>query len=153
MPAFPANIVVAPTALLNLPDLSCFTSFQEFLAALPQFLVALVPTNITNVVIGNIQPQDTQRNTLWVRKDNSGTFIGLFVYSSGIWSPIWPVPNGVYGTWRLSTDPFGPPAGYTRLDNVVGVPPAVVAARIATWTVDGANPTEYLFYEVQYTGL
>ncbi len=142
----------APIKLFNLPDLACVNTIQELISLLPNYLVASIPTSITNVIIGNVQPLDTQRNFIWFRKDNAGNFIGIYVYSGGIWVPMYPVPNQIFPRWRVSADPITEPTGYTRLDNVAGVPASVISARMADWVVDPSNPGYYLYYEVCFTG-
>lgn len=146
------DTVDAPIKLLNLPDLACVNTIQELISLLPSYLVASIPTSITNVVIGNIQPLDTQRNTIWFRKDNAGNFIGIYVFSAGVWAPMYPVSNQIFPRWRVSSDPVTEPVGFTRLDNTPGVPASVVTARMADWVADGLNPGYFLYYEVCFTG-
>lgn len=84
------STVTAPLKVLGIPENFCYESMPQFIQALTQFLVAVIPTSITNVVVGNIQPNDTQRFTLWVALDNAGKFVGLKVYSEGEWVLLFP---------------------------------------------------------------
>lgn len=80
----------------GLTDLQCFKSFGEFVQALTDSMILEIPTDITNVVVGNIEPTDTQRTAVWFRKSNGGTFIGIYLYSDGAWRQFFPVPKQVY---------------------------------------------------------
>lgn len=146
------DVVNAPIAIINLPDTLCVSSLVEFLQQLPQWVVAQIPTSITNVVVGNVQPLDSQRDTVWFRKDNAGNFVGIYVYSAGTWQQMYPMPGQVFPHWRTSTDPTTDPVGYTRIDNAVGVPAAVVTQLMTQWVADGANPGYYLRDDLVFTG-
>lgn len=147
------TVISAPIALLSLPDLACFKSAQELIAALPQFLVAQIPIGeITNVIVSNVQPLDTQRDSIWFRKDNSGNFIGIYVYSGGTWQQMYPMPGQIFQRYRNTTDPTTDPVGYTRLDLAAGIPPTVVTALQATWVADPGNPGFYLYDQQVFTG-
>lgn len=147
-----SNFVDAPIAIINLPDNLCVNSLREFLQQLPQWIVTQVPTSVTNVVVGNVQPADSQRDVLWLRQDNSGIFIGFYVFSGGTWVQIFPMPNQIFPRWRKTTDPTAPPTGYTRIDNVIGVPAAVVTQLQTQWVPDTGNPGFYLRDDNLYTG-
>lgn len=146
------DVVSAPIGIINLPDNLCVSSLKDFLVQLPQWIVALIPTSITNVVVGNVQPLDSQRDSLWLRQNNSGIFIGFYVFSGGTWVQIFPMPNQIFPRWRATTDPTAPPTGYTRIDNVAGVPAAVVTQLQTQWVVDAGNPGFYLRDDNLYTG-
>lgn len=82
--------------LLTNPDLECFTSFKEFVTQIPKLFGVEIPGTITNVIISNIEPNDTQRDSVWFRKSNGGTFLGIYLYSDGAWRQFFPVPRQVY---------------------------------------------------------
>lgn len=149
-----SDVVNAPIAVLNLPDLLCVKDLREFLSVLPNYLVALIPTSVTNVIISPSQPLEGERSSLWIRLSNSGGFLGFYVFTGGQWTAIFPVPNSVIAIFRNPGDPTTPPAGYTRLDDLSGVvmDPTIVTAREATWVPDTSMPGEYLFYEALFTG-
>lgn len=149
-----SDVVNAPIVLLGLPDLLCVKSVQDLVQQLPNFLVAAIPTSITNVIIGAAEPLDTQRSSFWIRTSNSGGFIGFYLFTGGSWQQIFPVPNGIQAVFRNSGDSIAPPPGYTRLDNLspLIMDPATVAALQTTWIPDGAAPGEYLYYQALFTG-
>lgn len=146
------DVVDIPIRILNLPDTLCVNSLLEFLQKLPEFLVGQAPTSITNVVVGNVQPLDSERDSIWFRKDNAGNFIGIYVFSGGTWQQMFPMPGQVFPRWRTSTDPTSDPTGYTRIDNAPGVPAAVVTQLMTQWVADGANPGYYLRDDQVFTG-
>jgi len=147
-----SDVINAPTVLVGLPDVACFTSFKDFLEALPKYLYAQIPTSVTNVVIGNTQPNDSQRNSLWFRKDNSGSFVGLYIYSAGIWNQIYPVPNQLFRVYRLTTDPLTYPKGFDRADNSPNIAATTKTWLITQWLADPGNPGYYLVYDLVYIG-
>lgn len=147
-----SSVVDIPLKVINLPDLLCVNSLVDFLQQLPNFLVGAAPTSITNVVVGNTQPLDSQRDTIWFRQDNAGNFIGIYVFSSGTWQQMFPMPGQIFPHWRTSTDPTADPVGYTRVDNATGVPLAVVTQLMTQWVADGANPGYYLRDDLIFTG-
>ena len=75
-----SNVTRAEIVLKGLPDLNCFTSWQEFLQALPDLLGVLIPSDITNVVVSNVQPTSSQTFDVWFRLSNSGSFIGIIYF-------------------------------------------------------------------------
>jgi len=133
----------------NLPDLACFDSFEELLKAIPNFYSVEVPRSITNVTVSNIEPDDTQRNNLWVRQDDAGGFIGLFVFAAGNWQQVSPIPNGIF---RMFGDSRDIPPGFLLADasnpNLTG---AIAVDLIATWTLDPSS-TFYINFHVTFEG-
>lgn len=136
----------------NLPDLSCFKSFKDFVQALPSFLALEIPVNITNVIVSNIQPTDSQRDSVWFRFSNSGTFVGIYVFSGGAWRQIVrvPAPNveviWTYGDSReideqfLIVDQDNP--HFTASD----------ATQIMTQYIQDPTNTYYTYFAVTYEG-
>lgn len=146
------DIVDIPLKVLNLPDLLCVKSITDLVKQLPDLLVGQAPTSITNVVVGNIQPFDTQRDTIWFRKDNAGNFLGIYVFSNGSWQQMYPVQNERFMVYRNPDDPVTIPPGYTRFDEMAGIDPTVVAAEMASWTADPVLPNEYLRFSIIFSG-
>lgn len=128
----------------------CFTSWKEFIAALPGMLTVEIPASITNVNVGNQQPSDSERDNLWIRKDNAGSFLGIYLYASGSWKKIYPVPgefNIIFGDSRT------PPDGYTLTDDLSSLTSSQKAVLRKVWHVGGTSPsTWYDIFTVQYTG-
>ena len=104
----------AKLSIKGLPDLTCFKSFADLLLALPNFLTVEIPDNITNVTVSNIQPLDTERDHVWFRFSNGGTFIGIYLFTDGSWKQFFPVPQSVYTVYGNSDFP---PEGYITTED------------------------------------
>lgn len=100
--------------ITNLPDLACFESFEALLLALPTYLKVYIPPSITNVVIGNTEPSDAERNYLWIKRNNAGDVVGFYLFSGGEWNQFIPTPGAVTTVVGNSTNP---PVGYVTTDN------------------------------------
>lgn len=145
-----SNIVSAPIAIKGDPTTACFTTVGDFIEALPNFLVAEIPTSITNVVISNIQPLDSQRTDIWFRLSNGGTFIGIYVFSDGTWIQMFPPPQGLFSMYGDSRDV---PKGYVLADENNGaLPPGVGLWLKQRWKLDPTN-TFYQVFDTTYEGL
>lgn len=80
----PGTIVILNALkILGLPDLPCFTNFEDLLKSLPEFLGLELPDSITNVVFSTNEPLD--HGVLWVVSNNAGEIVDLRVYSNGAW--------------------------------------------------------------------
>lgn len=148
MPTNP-NVIAGALKLLSLPDLACFTSFGELLQALPDYLGIEIPNTITNVVISNIEPNDSQRSFLWVRYNAAGGFIGFYLYTGGAWTQVFPAPNEIilmYGDSRSI------PPGYQLADSSnphITVP--METALQTLWVLDPTT-TYYIQFHVTFEG-
>lgn len=147
-----SDVVDIPLKVLNLPDLLCVKNITDLVQQLPNFLVGQAPTSITNVVVSNVQPLDTQRDSVWFRKDNAGNFIGIYVYSNGTWQQMYPVPGQMFRMYRNPDDPVTIPVGYTRFDLAPGIDPTLYTFVIATWMPDPVLVGEYLIFDVIFSG-
>lgn len=139
----------------DLPDLGCFTSFEELLKALPTFLTVEIPNTITNVIISNVQPLDDQRDALWIRRNNAGSFVGLYIYASGTWRQIFPVGGGNTGTvqlFRVKGDSRHIPEGYTLADEDNPSITANEASFLKTMWLKAPGQDYYVIFQVTYTG-
>lgn len=135
------NVTRAAVVLLGLQDTTCFTSMQEFIDALPNLIGVEVPNNITNVIVSNVQPSDSQTTDVWFRLSNSGSFISINVFSAGAWRTIYPVnTDDTLQIFYLQGDPANPPPGFLSTTDAPGVDPVIAAALEATW-IAGTSPT------------
>lgn len=145
-----SNIVSAPLAIRGDPSTACFTNIGEFIESLPNFLIAQIPTSITNVIISNIQPLDSERNTIWFRLNNAGTFIGIYVFSDGTWIQMFPPPQGVFGMYGDSRDV---PKGYVLADeDNAALPPGVGLFLKQSWKLSGSGDY-YVYFQATFLGL
>lgn len=144
------DIVLGALKPLGLLDELCVESIPELVRILPQYLGVEVPATVTNVVVGVQQPGDDRRNNLWVRLDNSGDFIGLYVYAQGQWRQVSPVPKEVFQVYGDSRE-VAP--GYTLAGNFSGFTASQKAyfAAMSHWQNDTPN-TWYDVFFVVYTG-
>lgn len=126
--------VQADIQIKGLPDLACFTSFGQLLRDLPNYLQVNIPTNITNVIVSNTQPAESQRNTVWFRMSNGGVFIGIYLFSEGTWRQFFPVPDAVYRV--AGGDSRNPPAGYILTDDAGNLTQAEKDHLKASWLLD-----------------
>ena len=149
-----SDITRANIVLTGLPDTKCFTSWQDFLQELPNFLgVEISASSITNVIVSNVQPTSSQTNSIWFRTSNDGSFIGIYVFSQGAWQNIYPInvdspvtTNQIFWFFGDSTQP---PAGFTNTNDYTGLSAAVQAALAAMWV----NETGvFTYYSAVFTG-
>lgn len=139
----------------DLPDLGCFTSFEELLKALPTFLTVEIPSTITNVIVSNVQPLDDQRDALWVRRNNAGSFVGLYIYASGTWRQIYPVGGGNTGTFqlfRVKGDSRTIPEGYLLADEDNPHLTANEASWVKTQWLHNPTQEYYVIFDITYEG-
>lgn len=139
-----SNASLAQVQIKGLVDETCFSSFQEFIQAIPSFLQVLVPRTVTNVTVSNVQPLDTQRDYVWFRRSNGGVFMGIYVYSEGTWRQVFPVPDGV--TRIAGGDSRNPPDGYISVEDS-NLPSDQIAHLMTSWLLDPTG-SFYVIYDV-----
>ncbi len=143
----------ADIVLTGLQDTKCFTSWQDFLQELPNLISVAVPNNITNVIVSNIQPTSSQTTDIWFRTSNSGSFLGIYVFSQGAWHQIYPVNvDGPIDTTQIfwfQGDPNNPPAGWTNTNVATIVDPTIATALAALWVTGSGG---LVYYSAVFTG-
>lgn len=112
------SIVVGDLVLKALPELLCYKDFESFVKDIPNLFAIRVPSTITNVIVSNQQPTNSQTTSLWIRQSNSGSFMGIYVFAQGLWRQIAPIPNQIF--W-LYGDSNNPPAGFKTTDDASGI--------------------------------
>lgn len=127
----------------------CFTSWADFVAALPGMLAVEIPTGITNVTIGNQTPSDTDRDHLWLQTDGSGSFLGFYIYTAGAWQQIYPAPNQLF---LMYGDSRSPPPGYTVATDDPNISASMLANLQKVWTLGGTSPDWWTVFHATYTG-
>lgn len=126
--------------LLGLPDLACFKSFKDFLAALPSMYAVVIPDSITNVTISNIQPLDSESDHVWFRMSNGGDFIGIYLFSNGSWQQRYPAPGEV--SWIVG-DSNNPPPGFILTDDAPWISSPIKNDLKAFWRPTGSGPWNF----------
>jgi hypothetical protein len=86
------NMAIQPqlglVKVLDVPQNFCFRGTAgDILQQIAAALAVQIPSTITNVEVGNEEPVDIQNIAIWVRQDNAGNFIGLYVVDGGKWVP------------------------------------------------------------------
>lgn len=107
------NTVVGALKLLNLPDVACYENFEQLLKAIETLYAVEIPSTITNVVVSSSEPGPDHTDSIWVRKDASGNFLGVYVFSDGKWKLAASLPVGTLVWWN---DSRSIPDGFQLLD-------------------------------------
>lgn len=147
-----SDVILGALKLVGKADCQCFTGIPDFLKAFPKLFAVEIPASITNVIVSVDQPDDSQLDCVWFRLSPSGSFSGIFIYATGDWQQIWPVPNAVF---KMYGDSRSIPAGYALVDanNPHFTAGQIAAMRAVTgnWiqTVDLAA---WAVFEVTYEG-
>lgn len=128
----------------------CFESVKDFILALPNILAVELPSSISNVTVGNVQPADYERDNLWIRKDNDGGFIGIYVFAKKNWQQIFPVPGQLT---LIVGDSRSVPEGYTFAEDLTDLTTDQKAVLKKGWHVGGTTPAVwYDLFHVRFTG-
>lgn len=137
--------------IIGLPEKECFKSWAEFVKSLPEHLAVQIPTGFGAVIVSATQPDESQRDFLWVRRDNSGNFLGLYSFSGGSWKSIFLVPSSQTQIVWLFGSSATPPDGFTVIvpgDSVISS--TVVNILIGQYVPPGVGP--YSYYAARYSG-
>lgn len=138
-----------PLTITGIPDNLCFEgTFAEAIKAVLEKVYVLIPNTITNVVVSSTTPSDAQRSYVWFRLSNGGDFLGIYIFASGDWRQISPVPNAL--SWVYG-DSDSPPAGYVVANSTDS--PLTVAEKAhleAMWYPVGPGP--WTLFQVIYVG-
>lgn len=130
-------------------DVCCFTSWADFVKALPGLLTVEIPADSTNVTVGSQAPSSDQRNIVWIRTDNSGAFLGIYIFTNNGWQQVSPAPNEIV---RMYGDSRSVPTGYQLIDlSNSKFSSGEVSAIQATWIRDPTN-TYWRVFDVIYSG-
>lgn len=135
----------------GVPDSACFITFADLLRALGDYLVVDIPNQtFSNVVISNVQPGQADRDKIWWRLSNSGTFVGIYQFSNGEWIQIFPAPNQIFWLYGDSSDP---PTGFKFLDGTEGIFTAPHYAQIIAMAVPNGGVPPFVYYPAIYVGV
>ena len=135
--------------VLNLPQNFCFQGdAAQILQQIAASLVGQLPMGASNVVIGNSEPTDPAVTALWLRTNNSGAFVGIYVFDSGSWVQIYPVPGQLTWVYRNPGSSTDVPEGFIRADQDPLIDGDIITFLTATWMPDPDSPGNYLVYQV-----
>ena len=144
-----APIAFGTVRIKNFPEDTCFTSFQEFLKALQDFLIVEIPASVTNVIVSNQEPSTAQRGSVWFKFNNAGVFQGIYLFTNGAWNQMLPAPNEVIWMYGSSDDI---PEGFQLIDsdNPNFTAPQITHIQTFFYPTPGTPPYEY--FAVTFTG-
>ena len=150
----PTDIVTGNLVVKNLPDLFCFESAADLVKNLTEILGVEIPAaNISNVVVSNSQPSDSQTTSIWFRFNNAGSFVGIYVFSGGAWIPIYPINNSVNVQLQRFTSSDGTaPTGWTKIEAATPGFPTGVAAALAGEALDPGGAGFDTIFWAYFTG-
>lgn len=135
----------------NMPELECFSSFEELLQGLAKNMTLVLPGTITNVVLSNQQPSDSDRNAVWIRQTNAGGFAGIYLFNSNSWKQIFPVPQGIFWMYGDSREV---PSGYVLVDsnNIQFVAGSTLLQGIMAKYIRDTTDTYYEYFACTFEG-
>lgn len=134
----------------GVPAAACFNNFAELLNSLGTYLTVEIPNQtFSNVVISVSQPGQADRDKIWWRISNSGSFVGLYFFSNGNWEQVIPAPQQIFWLYGSSDNP---PAGYS-FDLVQTVFSPADYAQVIAMAVPNGGPAPYHYYPAIYVGL
>lgn len=149
--------VSAKLKILSIPTNACFTTVSELLKLIEKtFTVDLsVGKNNDFVVTGSEPPTADDKNRLWVRKLNQGSFAGFYIFVGGAWNRIFNRRSDeiiwMYGDSRKV------PEGFVLISENTGAVPSeirdhLIQQYLVDTSVDEASPV-YKYFAVQYIGI
>lgn len=134
---------------IGVPGEACFTNFSELLNLLGTYLVVEIANqNFSNIIISNSQPAAADRNKIWWRLSNNGSFVGIFAYSGGVWVQIFPAPQQIFWLYGNSASP---PQGFS-FAAVQTVFSSGDYTQLMTMAIP-SGPGPYTYYPALYVGL
>lgn len=148
----PVQEIKGAIVIQGLPETECFTTFEEMLTVLSKYLVLQLPIGLlTNVLVSNIEPLDSQRDSVWFRQDNSGHFLGVYIFASGSWKLAFPSPNQVI--WMFG-DSGNVPEGYSLIDhNNVHFTNSQADQIMLFYRKTNPGDSTYFYFAVTFEGL
>lgn len=144
-----SDVVRGALKLNGLPDRECFTSWLDFVQALPNLLSVEVPTSASNVIVGNDYPTADDTNKIWYRRDPAGNFIGIYAFQNGQWHPLYNyVANELI--WMFGNS-AAVPEGFLLVESGDAMIPSNVVNHLVAQYVPILGGG-YSYYAVRYVG-
>ena len=147
------TIVTGAIKIVDVPNDFCLTNITELVKFLEKHTkVEFDASQVTNVVVSVDQPALVRGlNIIWFKVSASGNFIGVFVYVQSQWLQMFPAPSSIY---RMYGDSTNIPPGYSLITNATPGFTAAMVAQIQTqWLLAPSSTTDYVIFDVVYTGL
>jgi hypothetical protein len=143
------DVVQGVLKLIGSTDGQCWTNMDDFIRWFVSNVGVEIGTEITNIKVSSSAPTDAQRNYLWFRMSNSGSFIGIYLWGAGTWNLVWPLVGQIIRMYGRSDQP---PSGFAVADtSAAGLPTAVVAMLQASWVLNSGG-TYWDLFDVVFVG-
>lgn len=144
------NTVASALKVIALPERACFTTWQEFIESIPRFIGVEVPDSVSGVVVSSTPPGEGSRDKIWFRRDNNGSFLGIYAFQNGAWRPLYQFAPGQV-IWMVG-DSDNPPEGFTVI--VAGDPtmPNSTALGIMAQYIPNPIGPGFNYFAVRYSG-
>lgn len=134
----------------GVPTEACFDNFSQLLNSLGTYLtVEIGNESFSNIVISVAQPGQADRDKIWWRISNAGSFVGMFFFSNGEWIQVIPAPQQIFWLYGDSDDP---PPGYSFALVEPLFTPADYAQLIALAVPNGGTPP-FKYFPAIYVGV
>lgn len=141
--------VIGELKVAGLPEAVCFTTFEEMINALPQYLQVQVPASVKGVVVSTQEPNEDQRDLLWIRRDPSGNSLGNYTFQKGKWRPAYNfAPGQIIHIYSYNGSV---PEGFKKVDSANAALPEVVANGIAASNIKNDLGVD-VYFAVTYVG-
>lgn len=144
-----ADVVRGALKLNDLPERYSFTSWADFVRALPQFFSVELPVSVSGVVVSKVSPSEDDRDKVWYRRDGLGNFLGVYAFQAGAWRLLHSrLSNEVIWVVGVSTSV---PDGFVLIDTGDAViPDDVVNAIKSHYVPDGLG--NFSYFAVRFNG-
>lgn len=150
MPKVIQDVVQGAVKLVGLPDRARFTSFRDFLEQLPQMLSVELPRGISGVIVSAQAPTEDDRNRVWIRRDTSGSFLGIYTFQDGKWKKLYNFVDGQI-VW-ITGDSDILPDDFVLVDTGDATIPSYVVNALKAQYVPKATGSGYAYFAVRFSG-
>lgn len=145
----PQNITLAPIVITGLSNTLCFTSLNDLLQYFSSNAFAAVPGTISNVTIGNVQPNATQRSNQWDFVNSDGNFQYIAFFDGTTWEQVLPAPQAVIWMYGAPDSNTIPP-GFTLIDDNNAKVTSDQAAHIGSFYGPTPGTPPYTYFAVTW---
>jgi len=144
------TVVTGALKFIDVPNDFCITTVTELIKFVQKHgVVEFDASQLTNVYVGTTQPSDT--SVIWFKISPSGNYVGVFVYVQSEWTVVFPPPSQVI---RMYGDSTNIPTGYELITSTTpGFSSAMVSFLQGQWMPNPSSPSDYLIFDVVYTGV
>lgn len=142
------SVVLGALKVQGVPERASISTWEELIKSIPTFIGVELPTGISNVIVGNTQPQEEDRDKLWIRRDNNGTFIGFYAFCSGKWSPVYAIPDD--GVYWFTGDSSNVRDGFVLIDTGDPVIPSYLVQALKAKYIPQSSGPGYAYFACRY---